>query len=37
MRRGSVMRERGQVLPFVIVFMLVLLVMLGLVIDVAQA
>ena len=37
MRRGSVMRERGQVLPFVIVFMLTLLVMLGLVIDVAQA
>ena len=37
MRRGSVMRERGQVLPFVIVFMLALLVMLGLVIDVAQA
>jgi hypothetical protein len=31
------MRESGQVLPFVIVFLLALLVMLGLVIDVAQA
>lgn len=37
MQRGLDMRERGQVLPLVIVFLLVLLVMLGLVIDMAQA
>ena len=37
MRRDLDMRESGQVLPLVIVFMLVMFVMLGLVIDDAQA